>query len=107
MSAPLHQEPAVPVTVPVPDEQLTTLTCLPDAEGAVVATLVRPFPARSGRNGQATLYLHGYVDYYFHPHVAQAFLDAGQSFYALDLRKYGRSLRPHQTPFFCRSLSER
>lgn len=88
------------------DETITTLPCTPDDEGPVVATLVRPFPERSGQNGRAVLSLHGYVDYYFHPHVAQAFLDAGYTFHALDLRKYGRSLRPHQTPWFCRSLSE-
>ncbi|MGL4651305.1 MAG: hypothetical protein ACRC1H_18005, partial [Caldilineaceae bacterium] len=94
------------VTAAAGDEHLTTLDCRPDDQGEVVATLVRPFASRSGRGGRAVLSLHGYVDYYFHPHVAQALLDGGHTFYALDLRKYGRSLRPHQTPYFCRSLTE-
>jgi alpha-beta hydrolase superfamily lysophospholipase len=38
--------------------------------------------------------------------MAEAFLAAGIHFYALDLRKYGRSLRPHQTANLCRSLDE-
>lgn len=96
---------------PALTEAVTTLHCRPDDEGEVVATLVRPYSAQAGHGAppaqaRAVLSLHGYVDYYFHPHVAQAFLDQGISFYALDLRKYGRSLRPHQTPFYCRSMSD-
>lgn len=40
----------------------------------------------------AVLYLHGFVDYFFHPHVAEAFEERGYRFYALDLRGYGRSI---------------
>ncbi|MFC7548876.1 alpha/beta hydrolase [Plantactinospora sp. GCM10030261] len=76
----------------------------PDDEGPVVATLVRRrAPDRSGR---AVLYLHGFVDYFFQTHLADFFVARGWDFYALDLRKYGRSLLPHQTPNFCRDLSE-
>lgn len=86
-------------------QEITTLDCRPDDEGPVVATLVRT-PAERPPGPRAVLSIHGYVDYYFHPHVAQAFGQAGHDFHALDLRKNGRSLRPHQTPWFCRSLSE-
>src|SRR5207302_11412855 len=55
---------------------------------------------------RAVLYLHGYVDYFFQTHVADFFVDRGVHFYALDLRKYGRSLLPHQTPNFVRDISE-
>lgn len=75
-----------------------------DDEGPVFATLVRrraPQPT-----SQAVLYLHGYNDYFFQTHLADFFIERGYDFYALDLRKYGRSLRPHQTANFVRSISE-
>jgi alpha-beta hydrolase superfamily lysophospholipase len=81
-----------------------TIQLTPDEEGEVVATLVsRPAAEPTGR---AVLYVHGYVDYFFHDHVAQFWVDEGYDFYALDLRKYGRSLRPHQSPNYCADLSE-
>ncbi|GAB7047965.1 alpha/beta hydrolase [Catenuloplanes indicus] len=75
-----------------------------DDEGPVVATLVRRRSDHS--DGRAVLYVHGFVDYFFQTHLAEFFTDRGWDFYALDLRKYGRSLLPHQTPNFCRSLDE-
>jgi alpha-beta hydrolase superfamily lysophospholipase len=75
-----------------------------DYEGPVVATLVsRKADAPTGR---AVLYVHGYVDYFFQEHLAEFYVTRGIDFYALDLRKYGRSLLPHQTPNFVRSISE-
>jgi alpha-beta hydrolase superfamily lysophospholipase len=38
------------------------------------------------------LYLHGFVDYFFQAHLAEAFERRGYRFYAIDLRGYGRSL---------------
>lgn len=75
-----------------------------DAEGEVVATLVRrrcPEPSR-----RAVLYLHGFIDYFFQKNLADFYVERGVDFYALDLRKYGRSLRPHQTPNHVDSLTE-
>ena len=40
--------------------------------------------------------MHGFADYFFQT-VADFWVARGYDFYALDLRKYGRSLRPHQT----------
>ncbi|MGK4585130.1 alpha/beta hydrolase [Kitasatospora sp. HPMI-4] len=77
------------------------LPLAPDDEGAVSATLVRRLVPGSQR---AVLYLHGYTDYFFQTNLAEHFVAAGFSFYALDLRKYGRSLRPHQSPNFVRDL---
>lgn len=75
-----------------------------DDEGRVVATLVRRrSPAPTGR---AVLWLHGWADYFFQTHVADFFVALGYDFYALELRKCGRSWLPHQTPHFCRSLAE-
>lgn len=78
------------------------LPLTPDEEGAVSATLVRRTVPGSQR---AVLYLHGYTDYFFQTHLADHFTRAGFSFYALDLRKYGRSLRSHQSPNFVRDLA--
>ncbi len=40
----------------------------------------------------AILYLHGFADYFFQVHVADAFEADGYPFHALDLRGYGRSI---------------
>jgi alpha-beta hydrolase superfamily lysophospholipase len=81
-----------------------TLDLGSDDEGPVVATLLSRPPRRP--TGRAVLYLHGYVDYFFHSHVADFYIENGFHFYALDLRKYGRSLLPHQTPNFVRDIQE-
>jgi alpha-beta hydrolase superfamily lysophospholipase len=75
-----------------------------DDEGPVVATLVRRRGDTPSR--RAVLYVHGFVDYFFQTHLADFFVERGWDFYALDLRKYGRSLLAHQTPNFCRSLTD-
>jgi alpha-beta hydrolase superfamily lysophospholipase len=78
---------------------------LPDDEqGPVVATLVRRLAEKP--SGRAVLYLHGWNDYFFQTHLADFYVDAGFHFYALDLRKYGRSLMPHQSPNFVHSISD-
>src|SRR5258705_13832303 len=75
-----------------------------DYDGEVVATLVR-LPAGDAPRG-AVLYVHGYTDYFFQRHMALRFAAEGFAFYALDLRKHGRSLRPHQHPNFCKRVDE-
>ena len=65
-----------------------------DYEGKVIATLVRRLSA-SG-SGRAVLYIHGFNDYFFQQEMACRFNEQGYHFYALDLRKYGRSWLPHQ-----------
>jgi alpha-beta hydrolase superfamily lysophospholipase len=75
-----------------------------DYAGPVVATLVRRRTTGTARG--AVLHLHGFCDYFFQTQVADFYVDLGFDFYALDLRKYGRSLLPHQTPNFCRDLAE-
>jgi len=80
-----------------------TLPLRPDAEGEVVATLVhRPAGVPTGK---AVLHLHGFCDYFFQTVAADFWVGNGYDFYALDLRKYGRSLRPHQTPNYVADLS--
>ena len=75
-----------------------------DYEGEVVATLLHRAPGSAST--KAVLYIHGYGDYYFQYHVGEFFRDLGYHFYALELRKYGRSLLPHQRPNYVRNLAE-
>lgn len=58
----------------------------------LVGTLVRRVPA-GGSSGRAVLYLHGWNDYFFQTHVADFLAERGFDFFAVDLRRYGRSLR--------------
>lgn len=76
----------------------------PDYEGPVEATLVH-YPSAS-KTEKACLYIHGYADYFFQDHLRAWFTDRGVDFYALDLRKHGRSLMPHQKPCYVRDLRE-
>ncbi|PDW02928.1 alpha/beta hydrolase [Candidatus Viridilinea mediisalina] len=82
----------------------TTLELPPSYDGPCIATLVRRQAPRP--NGRAVLYLHGFSDYFYQLHLAEGFAAHGYDFYALDLRRYGRSLLPHQRPNFCRDLRE-
>lgn len=76
----------------------------PDYEGKVNATLIRY--VETDQKGIPVLYLHGFSDYFFHPHMAERFHSAGYNFYALELRKYGNSIKPHQHPNYCKNLFE-
>jgi alpha-beta hydrolase superfamily lysophospholipase len=111
-----------------------TLPLADDDEGPVVATLVRHAPAtprtlgtiapapvvrplgaavraavpiagRGPARPGAVLYLHGWNDYFFQRHLAEFWHAQGLAFYALDLRKYGRSLRVHHTPGYVEDLA--
>lgn len=91
-------------------EQLT-LPLGQDDEGDVVATLVRALPTwLASRTGPFqnldVLYVHGWSDYFFQSRLARFFVDRGARFFALDLRKYGRSLRTGQTPGYITDLSD-
>lgn len=97
-------------------EQLT-LPLGSDDEGEVVATLVRHRPPAArfrwpwqqdpgAASGADVLYVHGWSDYFFNPELAEYWSDAGARFFALDLRKYGRSIRPWQTPGYITHLAD-
>jgi alpha-beta hydrolase superfamily lysophospholipase len=81
-----------------------TIGLAPDEEGPVVATLVSRRAERP--TGRAVLHVHGFADYFFQTGYAAWWLERGYDFYALDLRKYGRSLRPHQTPTYVADLHD-
>jgi alpha-beta hydrolase superfamily lysophospholipase len=84
--------------------RVETIALPVDSEGPVVATLVRRSTRK--RAGRAVLHVHGFADYFFHRQYAEWWTARGYTFYALDLRKYGRSLLEHQTPNFVEDLSE-
>jgi alpha-beta hydrolase superfamily lysophospholipase len=80
-----------------------TLTLADDDEGPVVATLVRRHADQPTR--RAVLHVHGFADYFFQTVAADYWVERGYDFYALDLRKYGRSIRPHQTANYVGDLA--
>ena len=102
------EDGGAPVADPVPDilgppYVATTLPLRADDEGECVATLVhRPADRPTGR---AVLHVHGFADYFFQVAAADHWCERGYDFYALDLRKYGRSLLGHQTPNFVTDLA--
>ncbi len=87
-----------------PDYEQATLNFPDDYEGQVTATLIRKQAAQTTH--KAVLYLHGFIDYFFQTEMAEQFNQHGFDFYALDLRKYGRSHLPHQAYYNVREISE-
>ena len=81
-----------------------TIAMPEDEQGDVVCTLVRK--RHAGNPGRAVLYIHGYNDYFFQSQLGDSLLAHGYNFFAVDLRRYGRSLLPHQDAFYCYSLDE-
>ncbi len=79
-----------------------TIRLADDFEGEVVATLVARRAAESTK--RATLHVHGFSDYFFHTAYGEWWLERGHDMYGLDLRKYGRSLRPHQSATYAADL---
>ncbi|MFK5857530.1 MAG: alpha/beta hydrolase [Bacteroidota bacterium] len=75
-----------------------------DYEGKVEATLISRNAKKESR--KAVLYIHGFVDYFYQNNLADWANELDINFYALDLRKHGRSLLPHQKPNMTRSMSE-
>ena len=81
-----------------------TIDLAPDTEGAVEANLV--LLRADEPTGRAVLHVHGFADYFFHTAYAEWWTARGYDFYALDLRKFGRSIREHQTPNLVLDLGE-
>lgn len=88
-------------------EQLT-INLGKDDEGPLCATLVRSLPEKtSGPLADVdVLYVHGWSDFFFQTDLALYWNELGARFYALDLRKYGRSLRKGQTPGYIDDLQK-
>jgi alpha-beta hydrolase superfamily lysophospholipase len=87
-----------------PPYTVETLVLRPDSEGALEANLVHLPSGAPGR--RAVLHVHGFCDYFFHTEYARWWNERGYDFYALDLRKYGRSLRAHHTPGYIEDVHD-
>ncbi|ACT93181.1 alpha/beta hydrolase [Dyadobacter fermentans] len=84
--------------------QQATVVQPSDYEGSVTCTIIRKTaPEKSAR---AVLYVHGFNDYFFQEEMARRYSEAGYNFYAVDLRKCGRSWLGHQKIGNVRDLSE-
>lgn len=86
------------VTIELPEAP----TYVGEPEHSLCATLVRRNPPKHTR---AMLYIHGWNDYFFQTQLADEMAQLGYDFHALDLRRYGRSLRPGQLAGFVSDLS--
>lgn len=75
-----------------------------DYSGPVRSTVIRLQSPCAGNAG--VLYIHGFNDYFFQDEMARRIADSCYNFYAVDLRKYGRSLMPAQTPFQVHDIME-
>lgn len=77
-----------------------------DYSGQVRSTIIRLTADSVVSNGRGVLYVHGFNDYFFQEELARKFTGNGYDFYAVDLRKYGRSLMPGQKHCQVRNLDE-
>lgn len=75
-----------------------------DFDGKQHCTLV--FRKSNTPNKKAILYVHGFIDYFFQTELADTFNEWGFDFYAVDLRKYGRSLEEHHHPNFISNIHD-
>ncbi len=75
-----------------------------DYSGKVRSTIVRKQSPCGGNKG--VLYVHGFNDYFFNAEMGDRFVDSCYNFYAVDLRKYGRSIMEGQKMFQVHNLNE-
>ncbi len=80
------------------------INCKDDFEGKVFGTLICRNSTKPSK--KAILYIHGFVDYFYQNHLADWANDFGFNFYAIDLRRHGRSILPHHKPNMTRDLRE-
>ncbi|MDE6006277.1 MAG: alpha/beta hydrolase [Muribaculaceae bacterium] len=73
-------------------------------DGPCRSTIVRLKSKKPSR--KAFLYIHGFNDYFFQAEMGRRFVDSGFNFYAVDLRRYGRSKEPWQYPYNIRDMKE-
>lgn len=94
-----------------PFEQLTLELGVDGLHGPLVATLVRllPNPVTAlfhPLRDVDVLYVHGWSDFFFQTELAHFWTGFGARFHAIDLRRYGRSLQPENSPGYIESLDE-
>lgn len=75
-----------------------------DYSGKVVCTVIKKETLPNVK--KAIVYVHGYNDYFFQSALGDSANAHGYNFYAVDLRKYGRSMLPNQDAFYCKKIKE-
>ncbi|MCK5847124.1 MAG: alpha/beta hydrolase [Bacteroidales bacterium] len=75
-----------------------------DKNGEQFATLV--YRNCEQQSTKSILYVHGFIDYFFQKEMADNFNKWGYNFYAVDLRKYGRSLLAHHHPNYIDNIHQ-
>ncbi|WP_127473032.1 alpha/beta hydrolase [Microbacterium sulfonylureivorans] len=101
----------VPDVLGEPFEQLTLDLGVEGDNGPLVATLVRLRPNPIAALVQPlrdvdVLYVHGWSDFFFQTQLARFWTGLGARFHALDLRRYGRSLRADNVPGYIDALDD-
>lgn len=82
-----------------------TIEMADDYSGKVVSTVARK--KQISKDASTTvLYVHGYNDYFFQKELGDSVGSHGYAFYAVDLRKYGRSILAGQQKFEVKNLKE-
>ena len=71
------------------DFKQATIVQPSDYEGSVTCTLIKK--SAPEKTNKSVLYVHGFNDYFFQEEMAERFIKEGYNFYAVDLRKCGRS----------------
>ncbi|MCM1449783.1 MAG: alpha/beta hydrolase [Clostridiales bacterium] len=92
-----------------PDSLLQRYSCLTvshsdDYQGHVVSTIIRHDSIVDRHRG--ILYIHGFNDYFFQAALGDSAIAHQWNFRAIDLRRYGRSLRDGNKRFQVRNLRE-
>lgn len=75
-------------------------------DGPVRSTVVRLKTDCPQGKRRGILYVHGYNDYFFQDEMARRMADSCWNFYAVDLRKYGRSILPGEEKFRIHNVRE-
>lgn len=86
------------------DFKQATIVQPSDYEGSVTCTLIKK--SAPEKTNKSVLYVHGFNDYFFQEEMAERFIKEGYNFYAVDLRKCGRSWLANQKFNDVRDLSE-
>lgn len=72
------------------------LTIALPSDDNLPCTVIRLAADSARTHSRGVLYVHGFNDYFFQAEMADSFAARGYAFYAVDLQRYGRSLRPGQ-----------
>ncbi|MCH5347634.1 MAG: alpha/beta hydrolase [Muribaculaceae bacterium] len=88
------------------DFEMLTVKQPADDLGAATSTVIRYRVSQARQMKRGVLYIHGFNDYFFQAEMAREFVDHGYQFYAVDLRRYGRSMTSTEHRFDVRSLRD-